>query len=249
MRLERLEIVSSFDHDEFAAIASGVAARNIASRIGGALEADSILGLAPPEATRLHVRAEEALVAIALNRFTYALAFPPPHSVQYGEALDRAVGEAEAVLAELYKSGMKYAWTGIVADFYFPSPPSEQNSGIAAVRPIARRVLRLDGFIDSLSAFQCRVGHEIDGKFRTYDVRGYERRELLLAGPSARAQWPVYPKSMPPDEFGVNIVLDVNNKPSSARTNPLEDLYHVAASHRDAHRTLRPDLGLEGVLP
>jgi hypothetical protein len=221
--------------------------REITQRFSGVLSTLNAPDGAPPDLPRAIVQFPDSLLQIAPARLHLALE-PPSHvASSYDEALDFAFNRARPLFDSLMDPE-SYQWTGIVVVLAYPQNGSNAQTSVDASRPFFERLTTLSWDTELLATFELKAGLKQGSFFRNYVVSGYETRQVVIAPNSPDASIQVDIRDSALIELGVNITIDINNKPADEKLGIIPDLIATFKEHEAAFLTLPNDLNLVGVI-
>lgn len=240
-------MVSTFALDVGAVLTYGGALKKVAARFRGEASMVNLPHRAPPALPRLIVKLEGALLQLGLDRFQIVME-PPSHvSSSYADAMGFARDRFVPLLVELAATPQhEHSWSGVVFDIAFPVAGAA--TGSAAVESVFRRLVTLKWDCSQLASFTLNVGRRSGGFFRNYTVSGYERRKFEIPASELARGVSIETDAGSIEETGVNLLLDVNSKPTQDGCSALDDLERTLKEHTDAYSDIGEDLNLTGVL-
>jgi hypothetical protein len=169
---------------------------------------------------------------------------PPPDHVagNFESAADFALQAANRFLLELM-TVVRYVWVGAVSTINFPAKDVETL--LTAATPVSDRLINIPRKDRRLSHLNLQIGFKEDPFHVTYSITGYEIRTGTIPQPTTRF---VDVSTVPITETGIEIRLDINNKPQKAKRGLKTDLLEIFNQKKVKYRTLKDDLNLEGIL-
>ena len=250
MRIDNYQVVMAFEIDPSVVLTCGPALKAINDKLGGRLITLNTPDDAPPSLPRIVLKMDDAILNLGLERIQITTS-PPPHvSNDIQGSAKFAEQRTKTILEELLSVLPEYKWTGIIVDIEYPSKDKSIISSRQAIAPVFDKLINLQRGGRDLSSFELQYGFEDNGYFVTYTMRGYERRSISVprAAQSSGAVVALDPADFPLAECGVEILVDVNNKPSSDLSNPLADIDKLLQKQSELVDSLPSDTNLEGVL-
>ena len=224
-------------------LTSGSALKNLNAQLGGRLIALNVPEGAPPELPRVVLKLEDTLVNVGLNRFQITME-PPGHvATDFNKVVDFVGRRVTPVLEELLGKAPPYLWSGAIFALQFPVTSEPTQTALQIMTPIFDRLMAIDRGSKPLSALQLQFGFQEDEFFVTYTLRGYETRKLQIRIQDSSPTIDL--GDIPIAESGVQISLDVNNKPKQTRSSPLEELQEILTYQACKFESLAEDLNLE----
>lgn len=249
MRVAKFQIAVAFDVQPGLILSLGPTIKNLAERTQGQIHQLSVGDPNfPPDVPRIVVQTKQFLVNISLNRFDIHVI--PPRQLQQNHSASALFAETAAtdVLNQLMKCHIDYMWSGVVAHVKFPTA-TPLLSASAAVEPVFKRLVAFQPSSKPLSSFEMRFGYQDDDLFRSTRICGYSSRGLRTRPNTSPSQPITQPSNMREIvETGIQIFIDVNNKPSMERKGPLEDLKRLFEVCEKTIVSLPKELNLQDIL-
>jgi hypothetical protein len=248
VNVQNAQIVTAFEADTAVLLSCGPALKELSEKLHGKIHFINAPDNAPPGLPRAVLQLDDIILNISLDRVQALIGIPPHISDDINQVLDFTRQMALRLLGPLVPVLPPYLWTGIVIELMFPQIPVSSLSANQLVTPIFDRLLAVDRKERRLSAFELQFGF-IDGSYYiTYQISGYEQREIEIALPRS-GPTKIDPTQFPIKACGAEIVVDINNKPKTTKGTPVEDVCSVLDKHLSVISTVVDDLNLEGVLP
>jgi hypothetical protein len=250
MRVANFQVAVAFEIEPELILSLGPSIRALATRTQGRIH-DAGVGDPdfPPDVPRIVIQTKQFLVNISLNRFDIH-ATPPRHLQEnHSAAVQFAQTVAGDVLGELLKVPVSYAWSGIVAHLKYPSEKPLASAPMA-VAPIFHQLINIPHSGKPLSSFEVRFGYQEDDLFRSIKLGGYATQNIrfksVAEGEQTAAGFGVEGADIV--ETGVQVFLDVNNKPSAGKKTPIDDLKRLFEVCEKSILTLPEELNLKELL-
>ena len=248
MRIERLEFVSAFEKDETILLTAGREIKRLQTELESAVIQLNVPGGAPPELPRIVIQAKGFVLNICQNRFQFLLS-PPDHiSGSYAETREYLSEIVRPRLKSLFLCGVDYLWSGLIQTVNFPADLEQAPTAMDAVTPAIRQLVRLDWPAETLASFSLKVGRSNEGFYHTFQVSGYATRLLEIEVSPGQNTIEVGPDQGSLEETGIQVVVDVNNRPSSGTGDPLGDFDGVGAEHMKTFEEMPRVLGLTEII-
>ena len=242
MRVSRAQTVVGFARDDEILLTAGKYLQKLSSELGVSIPKITVPPAAPPEAPRVIVPGSTILMQLGLNRAEF-FTQPPDHvASDFDSATDFVLQAANRFLLDLM-TVVGYEWVGVVSTINFPT--NTAATLMAAAISVSDKLVNVPRKGRELSHFNLQIGFKEDPFYVTYSTRGYEIRTGAVPGP---APWSIDVSKVPVSETGIEILLDVNNKPQQAKQGLKADLLGIINQQKTRFRTLKQDLGLEGIL-
>ena len=242
MRVANIQVVAGFERDDEILLSAGKYLQKLSRELGVSMPKMSVPGSAPPEAPRAIIPGSTTLIQVGLNRAE--LFAPPPDHIagNFESAADFGLQAANRFLLELM-TVVRYAWVGAVSTINFPAKAIETL--MKAATPVSDRLVNVPRKDRELSHLNLQIGFKEDPFHVTYSISGYEIRTGTISRPATRS---IDVSTVPVTETGIEIRLDINNKPQEAKRGLKTDLPGVFEMKKARFRTLKDDLNLEGIL-
>lgn len=242
-----MQIVSAFEIEQSIVLSIGPSLKQLQKRLGGQLLTINAPDGAPPPLPRIVLKLEDTILKIGLDRFDITTR-PPSHVSQDMVKSCKFAGQrASAIISELTPY-ILYKWSGVITTFEYPEEPLISKSAIEAAKPIFDKLINIDRGDRDLSSFQLQFGLKDNDHFKNYTIGAFEGREIKLDSPLNKGFVEIDFKEHPVFECGIQIILDVNNKPCVANKDPLEDINTIFSKQIDLYSNFSSDLNLEGIL-
>ncbi len=251
MKINRQEIVVSFELDTSIILTCGSALKKIHDKLGGRIISINVPEDAPPPLPRVVLKLEDTILNIGLERFQITV--NPPSHVQ--DSIEKTstftFRRASSILSELIPFMPRYNWAGIISEVQYPEKPLKNKSAIEAATPIFDKLVKIDRNNKKLSAFQIQFGIKEDQHFITYTIDAYETRQIELLTPEQKGfhQIVIDASKFPVTDCGIKILVDINNKPNEHNQNPLDDLENIFLKQKTTIDEIPNNLNLKGLLP
>lgn len=250
MRVANFQIAVAFEIEPNLILSLGPSIKALAARSQGQIH-DAGFGDPdfPPDVPRIVVQTKQFLVNISLNRFDIHTT-PPRHLQEnHPAAVQFAQTVASDVLGELLKVPVTYLWAGLVAHLKYPNEKPLASAPMA-VNPVFQKLVNIPSSGKPLSSFEMRFGHQDGDLFRSITVGGYATQNIRFRHVplGEQAAVPMSVEGTEIVETGVQIFLDLNNKPSAEKKNPLDDLKGLFEMCNKSISTLPEELNLKEIL-
>ncbi len=193
---------------------------------------------------------DDAILNLSLDRVQITTS-PPPHVANdIHESARFAEQRTTTILEELLGVLPGYKWSGLIVDLEFPSSSDNIKSSRQVIAPVFDRLIKMKRGDRELSSFELQYGFENDGFFVTYTIKGYEKRNIIVPtqAPPEGGVVMLNPEDFPLAECGVEVLVDVNNKPSNNSEDALSDIQLILKKQIALVNSLPTDTGLKGVL-
>lgn len=249
MKISQIQIVVGFEFDQAILLSCGPALKSLKNKLKGQIFTISAPEEAPPSLPRAVVKLEDTIFELALDRIQ-TTARPPAHvSHDIKQAIHFARQRVLSFLEVLGGAIPVYRWSGIITNIQFPETPLQSRSASEASTPIFDRLISVNRHGKELGSFEFKFAVKEADYFVGYLIAGYERRHISIKV-STEESTPVLLNS---DEFpvidaGIEIQIDINNKPTAALSSPANDIDKIINRQLDAVRELKSDLNLEGLI-
>lgn len=249
MKIDTFQLVAAFELDASVVLTCGPALKAINNKLGGKLITVNTPEAAPPSLPRVVLKTDDAILNLSLDRIQITTS-PPPHVANDIEESARfSEQRATSIFKELLVVLPAYKWVGVIADLEFPSSNENNKSSRQAVAPIFDQLIKMQRGDRDLSSFELQYGFQEAGFFQTYTIKGYERRNITVPTQPPSGELVVLnPEEFPLVECGIEILVDVNNKPSSNSEDVLSDINSILERLVQLVNSLPEDTGLKGVL-
>lgn len=202
----------------------------------------------PPDVPRIVIQTRQFLVNISLNRFDIHVVPPRQLQENHSAAIQFAKTMVTDVLKDLLQPQISYKWSGVVVQLKFPSAKPFLNAA-AAVEPVFKRLVTFNPSDKPLSSFEMRFGYQEGDLFRSVKIGGYSTRNLRMRTGTAPSQpSPQVLNTGEITETGIQVFVDVNNKPSAERKGPHEDLQRLFEASEKSITSLPNELKLSDIL-
>ena len=156
---------------------------------------------------------------------------------------DNGKGIPTKNLNKIYESDLEYQWTGVITTIDYIDT-SGSKTPFEAINPIFKKLLCLDWDKSDLASFNLQLGRKINDYFVNYNIHGYEKRKIKFK----KDQTVKFVESKAGNELGVQILLDINNKPMNLKKNPKIDLDKIILKQFELSKSIEEDLNIEGLL-
>ncbi|MCB0404713.1 MAG: hypothetical protein KDD51_07985 [Bdellovibrionales bacterium] len=247
MRIPQIQTVTTFKKDDEILLSCGRALKQISARLNAKLINLNTPDAAPPEAPRALIQGKDSIASISLNRFEITVR--PPEHVQNDlpSCLDFTRLRVEPLMVELLKEVESYLWLGLIVKFQHKL--AENNPAVTVVQPIFDKLINVKRGKRDLASFQMQFGFAEGGLFKNYIVAGYEVRNIKVPpGLPIGASFQVNPKNIPIAESGLEISIDVNNRPNSGKGQFAADFKSLLEIQSEEHKAFLTLLNIKEIL-
>ena len=242
-----MQIVAAFEFEQSIVLSIGPSLKQLQKKLGGQILTINAPDGAPPPLPRIVLKLEDTILKIGLDRFDITTR-PPSHVSQDMVKSCKFAGQrASSIISELTPC-ILYKWAGVITTFEYPEEPLISKSAIEAAKPIFDKLINIARGDRDLSLFQLQFGLKDNDHFKTYTISAFEGREIKLDSPVDKRFVEIDLKEHPIFECGIQIILDVNNKPCVVNKDPLEDINKILSKQIDLYGNFSSDLNLEGIL-
>jgi len=242
MRVSRVQVVVGFARDDEILLTAGKYLQKLSKELGVPIPKMAVPSAAPPEAPRAIIPGSSTLMQVGLNR-AELYTQPPDHVAgEFESAVDFALQAANRFLLDLM-TVVRYEWAGMVSAINYPTKTI--TTMMAAATLASDKLINLPRRSRELSHLNLQIGFREHTFYVTYSISGYEIRIGALPQPAPQS---IDVSKVPVSETGIEVLLDVNNKPLQSKRGLKTDLLEIVNQKKAKFRTLKEDLGLEGVL-
>jgi len=245
LQIGRVELVTSFELDQAFVLSAGPQLRRVAETEKAQLLTLNSPPMVNPDLPRLVLATKDMQLHVALTRLQFVI-HPPDHIANsFEESLNFALARAADAQKLLFGQIKRYAWTGLVVALDFCEKPLKSKDMISASMDAFKRLTRLDWSDKKTAAFNLQAGYKNGDFFRTYTVSGFERRMVRVTQDDlSEGRTPTF-EDGDLKAIGVEVLLDINDKPSKRHGGPKADLKRVAQEAVRSYKDFPNDLGLE----
>lgn len=135
----------------------------------------------------------------------------------------------------------------LIAELEFPKYEHGFKSGLDAIEPIFSKLINIDRKSRKLGSFNLQFGIQEDTHFINYTLTAYESRNFVFK-PEKTGLQAIDLQKFPIKDCGVQITLDINNRPSLKNSDPLADQIILFQKLSATFNNLYKDLNIEGLL-
>jgi hypothetical protein len=246
MKIKKFQIVTSFKPNSEILYSSIFP--QIKDRLNGKLLNLNVPTNSPPETPRLVISSNDTVLNVGLNRFDLHVSIPGHIANDTESCMDYLKVKSNSLFGSLFKElKITYTWSGVVAHLDFPFGDKRPSKEI--IKLIFDKLIAIDRSERELSSLNIRFGF-IEGKFnKLFTISGYESKDItvpkLKAGQSLRLEMSKFPIA----ESGIQILLDINNKPNLGKNNSsLDDVKEIYKNLESSCESILADLNLSEVL-
>lgn len=248
MRVNRFEIVCSFEVDPSIVLTCGPYLKNIQQKLGGKLLMINSPDDAPPPLPRVVLKLQDTILNVALDRF-HITTQPPSHVAHdMDKALQFAFQRSMPIISDMQPAKLNYKWSGVVAEVDYPEDPIISKSSSDAAVPLFDRLIKIDRKARELGSFQLQFGIREDGYYFNYTIATFETRQIELPISAQKKYISINIKEYPLTECGSKIILDVNNRPGAEPGDPERDIKLIFKKQSESFANIASTLNLEGIL-
>jgi hypothetical protein len=247
VKIAKVQVAVSFDTDKQIVLNCAAGIKKLQKIIGGRFIQLNVPDFAPPNTPRALIKSPDTLINLASDRFDI-ITTPPKHVVgDVAACLEFALSRSQQVLGAIYAESLGYHWVGVLTTVQFPGN-KESKSGVADVTPVYERLVGINKNNRSLATFRLQIGYKEQDFFRTYTISGYETLEVSIRAQSIPKEVVVNLEEIPAIESGIQVLVDVNNRPSVKKLGVQADLDASINQMLGTLKTLARDLNLEGII-
>ena len=174
MRVNRFEIVSTFEIDPSIVLTCGPYIKGLEQKLRGKIMTINAPEGAPPPLPRLVLQLEDTILNVALDRFQITTK-PPSHIAHdIQKAAQFAYQRSISILLDMKPANLQYQWSGVVAEIDYPEFPLTCKSGSEAATPLFDKLINIDRKDNQLSSFQLKFGFRDENYFVSYILSGFK---------------------------------------------------------------------------
>ena len=249
MRINQIQFVNNFKLEEDLLLSHGPILQKMKNSLNGKLIILNVPKSAPPPAPRALIQLKNCIINVALDKIDITIK-PPPHVVHdYRSSGNFAHSIIESIISIFYEAQLQYEWSGIIATIEYPIGP-QTLTAVKAVTRIYDKLINVPRHNLDLVSFQLQFGFSENNFYKNYSIGGYESRNVDLkdyALSPERRTVVINLEEFPIVESGLQISLDINNRPTPKKT-LLEDLSDLFSEHYATFDGLGKKLNLEEFL-
>lgn len=235
MHVSQIQVVMAFARDDSILLSLGSAIKAFSSSVGGRFQSLNVPHDAPPSVPRGVVILSKGFVNIAPDRIQVVV-HPPEHLADdYRAAAGFASSLGEQVVERLIVDNLEYDWLGAIFEFEYPLSLDRFASSLAVGESIFDSVVNVDRAGRDMSSFELKFGYKDKLSNRIYRLSGYESKQIEIAPRENGGVLHIKSEDYPSVEVGVQLVLDVNNKPKSERAEIRSDFSEIWVEHKKAY--------------
>ena len=244
VKFSRIEIVTTFKPKDDLMLLLGPSIKKVNDNLKGKFLQLTIPNDAPFELPRYAIQLKNMLIHIGLNRIQI-ISEPPPHIQNSIEESFKFIQEtSKYIVSTILKGNLEYLWTGIITTI---KKELKAEKPIKAVYPIFKKMINLDWKDEELASFNFQIGRKIKDIFVNYTISGFEKRRLLLDNLNKNKLSIENLKNVN-STIGIQILLDINNKPQTKKADPLKDLDNIIKQQFNLSKSMSKDLNLGDIL-
>lgn len=247
MRINSIQVVTEFERDSSILLNCGPLLKEIEKKYKGKIFTVNTPEDAPPSLPRAVLRLEDTILNIGQNRFEITMS-PPKHVVsEISESFQFANRRTNNILSHLAAVMPPYQWSGVVTEVEYPEVPIRSKSGIEAATPIFDALVRIDRQGRDLSALELQFGFKEEDYFIIYRIHGFESRQFAVPK-GMPGNFVVDLGNFPLERCGIEIVVDINNKPKQKKSDPIADISALYQQQITAIENLGEKLNIQGII-
>ena len=240
----RIEIVTTFKPEENLLLILGSSIKKINEKLNGKFIQLNIPNDAPLELPRFVIQLKNIIIQFGMNRIQI-ISEPPVHiQNSITESFKFIEETSKYIISTILENDLTYSWTGIVTTI---EQETKSSTPLIAVYPIFKKMINLKWNVDELASFSFQIGRKIDGKFVNYTITGYEKRDFKINTIDKKKIRFEEMKNIS-REIGIQVLLDINNKPEVKKKGPIEDLNNIIMHQLNLSKSLSTDLNLGDIL-
>ena len=244
MRVLSIQVVSAFQENKQAILASGQTFLTLAKALNAKVQQLNVPEIAPPEVPRLLFQRSDVMAALSFARLEVT-ARPPSHIANnFRSSLDFAARSSLPLVQDLVAKYQQYTWTGSIVALEYQMP----GKGISShkrLEPCFDRMLTIQRNGRPLGAFNVQFGFQEAAIYRGFTVRAFEIRAFQVEGPGVVS---LEAERGEIESSGIEILLDVNNKRADKRGDPASDIGFLLTEQKALYDNMLDTLNLRGVL-
>lgn len=185
---------------------------------------------APPDTPRVLIKATDLTLSVGYNRFDI-LVVPPSHIISdYNSSIEYSLNKTSQILSLFNNDFPVYEWAGVVSTIAFPDPSKDYLLS-KVISLLFDKLIRLDRNGHNLNSFQLAYGYSDDGFNRTFNIAGFETRNVRIPKLRGNESVEIPLGELPVVETGIQLSIDINNKPGKNKTTFLKDLKRLSEEH------------------
>jgi hypothetical protein len=203
---------------------------------------------ARPEAPRVIIATDAYIINISLNRFDIILKVPT-HINRYSEkVLTFCFQSMETIFDILIRDKIEYMWGGVIFTIHYPFD-KKQVRALKLLEPVFDKLLKIERKGRSLATFNLQYGYQDQDYYINYTINGYEVAMIKIPiRKEGKDAVDVGITADMIDEAGIEIRLDINNKPVKEKTNCIDDFSMLLNKVEKTLKIILEETGLEEVI-
>jgi hypothetical protein len=226
MKVTSLEIIMAVAAKTDAPTRLGLFMSEYARRVGGELATNILPENAPVELPRISAISKNFVVNLGLDRLQFAV--KPQREIQ--GSLDKVVESASlqsSALFEQYLSevGSPYTFCGAIMTLHFSRKGNLPQLKIA--EQLHDSLLNLERNNNPLASFLLQTGYQTKDHYLNFTLSAYETRTLKIPPNLSPGTYQVDISNTSILESGVQVRVDLNNRPKTNKQQPMLELKSV----------------------
>lgn len=212
MVIVQIQVVINFQTDPEIVLTVGNSIKNLQKSNNVKIQILNVPKSAPPEAPRMIVFSQNAIINICLNRYDIIIK-PPKHiNTEIIASFNFVRSVITELLDHLIFTDFQYQWTGIISNFEHALSKGEKKS-IEVVTPFFDKLINIKRNDNKLSSFQLQFGFEENGFYKNYTLSGYDKMNVALPiNLKFGEQISIDKSNLKIIESGIQFIVDINNK-------------------------------------
>jgi hypothetical protein len=249
MRIPQINTVIEFELTENVILIIAGALRKYQEVNNAKVQILNVPHSVPPDAPRIVLITQNALIRISLTRFEINSKIPNHIINNFDSAVIFTKSIIKNVIETLMVPELKYTWLGVVNILEY-SVVDHGGTALKVSEKFFDKLINIDRNNKDLASFEIKFGFNEGCFFRNYSISGFETRDIKLEFLNGIKGIQVVDleKSGRIIDKGLRIVLDINNKPGNKSLNALSDLDTIFEEVNSKYRNLFVDLNIKDMI-
>lgn len=203
----------------------------------------------PPDAPRIIVSSQNAIINISLTRFEIISKIPNHIVDNTAATIFFSKKNIENIISQLWVPELKYTWLGLVAALDFPKN-SIDKTAMQLAKPYFDKLINIKRKDRELGSFEIKLGFKEGGYNKNYRIMCYENRDIKI-DPS---KFSTLQKVFDLEEVsaitntGLRIIFDINNKKSELNSVFASDYGELVTEFEKSLTNIVVELNLEDLI-
>lgn len=249
MRIPQTNVVIEYELVEDMLLTIGGNLKEFQKKTNSKVQILNIPQIIPPDAPRIVISTQNALINISLTRFEIISKIPKHIMDNYQSTINFTKNIVLEVFNSIWDTELHYSWAGLVVTIEY-SLHSDGNTALELSKSFYDKLININRMNKDLASFQLRVGFKEESFFKNFNISCFETRNISF-DPNKIPPWK---KVIDVEEYseitdtGLRLIIDINNKPGNKSESFPTDFEIIINEFVRSFNTLTQDLNIKDLI-